>query len=673
MINNRPSIVEHFQKKQKELIQIANNLKQDFVGLDDIIDRMMENIKIWYIFPELQIRPTIVNLWGLTGVGKTDLVRKMISYMKMQDRFLEIEMTGESDTNKTIQKKLEESSLSTDEQVILFLDEFQKFRTVNEDGSQNQNSTAYADVWTLLSDGKFHADLTRRSEVLEQLLASKYNQDWFDSIPTSTSPKKKKKKSDEPIESEPDEKKSAAKERMYHTPFYMARRIKRLFKREESLEDIMKWNEDKIFKLYETFSQDPRLCESEPYKKMLIIVSGNLDEAYRIATDVGEADLDADYYHEMSKRLTIIDIKNALQKRFRPEQIARFGNSHILYPSLSKDNYRKIIIMKCEQINKLIFESKGITITYDKSVYDVIYNNGVFPTQGVRPLLSTVSNILSSALPTFIFECLIKNVDAITIFVNGDRMYCDIAGKEYSATIPTVLDKIRLEIDNDDRSTVAVHELGHALVYALLYNVPPKQICTNSVSPFSNGFVLQHGLTAHKASSLKYIQVSLAGRAAEEIVFGSDFATKGAQHDIQQATAEAWLYVARYGFDGFITCRTQKYDDCLVRDENQIGKVCEQMIQEAKQKATDIINGNIKLFKHLLAILNKNEKMSSAIFRDECRKFGVNLQDAVDGNIVIGYKEKMEKFLETDNPQYVKVIDVTPLPTKSRKKLVAKR
>jgi ATP-dependent Clp protease ATP-binding subunit ClpA len=42
---------------------------------------------------------------------------------------------------------------------------------------------------------------------------------------------------------------------------------------------------------------------------------------------------------QLTRRLaqkSLIDIKKALNKRFRPEQVARLGNTHIIYPSLNQ-------------------------------------------------------------------------------------------------------------------------------------------------------------------------------------------------------------------------------------------------------------------------------------------------------------------------------------------------
>jgi cell division protease FtsH len=632
-------MIEYIKQRRSELESISAKLKGDFVGLDEVIDQIIDSIKVWYIFPELQIRPSILCLWGLTGVGKTDLVRKLVSYLKFQDRFIEIEMSGESDTHKTVQRRLEESSVAPEDQCILFLDEFQKFRTVSEDGTASDSNTAYSDVWTLLSDGRFQSDLSKKTELVEQLLYSKYYKDYED-CEAKNAPKEKEKKTKAPVDP------VVKVERTYHTPVYLARQVKRLFKLSESMEEIMKWNDAKIFELYNTFSNNSQIYEGESYKKMFIIISGNLDEAYKMADDVSSSDLDADYYHEFSKRLSIIDIKTALQKRFRPEQIARFGNSHVLYPSLSKKNYRNIIIKKCEQINQLLFDSKGISIIYDNSVYDLMYNNGVFPTQGVRPLLSTITTILSTSLPVFIFECLIQNVNSILITAEKNIFVANIKGKRIQIEIPTVLDKIREKTSDDMKYICIVHEIGHALVYSLLFNSPPKQICTNSISPFSNGFIMPHSITGHKESIIKITQIYLAGRIAEEIVFGTKLSSVGASEDLRSATAQVWAYISKYAFDGYIGSMTQKYEDFMIMNQHDIGKTCETMLQEAKKTTTDLITSNMQLFKELISFAINNPKITTQHFVDIFKQYNIPLIIIEDGeSINVGYKSITEKFL----------------------------
>jgi len=629
------------RSREEQLLSVKNKLKQDFVGLDEVIDQIIESMKVWYIFPELQIRPTIISLWGLTGVGKTDLVRKMISYLALQDRFLEVEMTGD-DNSSTIQSKMEEAALIPEEPCILFLDEFQKFRTVTESGETNVNNKSYPDVWTLLSDGRFHSDLSKRSEVLSELLLSKYNEEYSRVMYEPSLRDEKQIKATKDLE----ERKSR---RMYKTTHHTAKRVKRIFKLKDSVEDIMKYDEDKIYEIYETFSKNPIIFEGEIYKKLLIIISGNLDEAYKIARDVDEVDLDADWYNECSKRITVLDIKRALTKRFRFEQIARFGNTHILYPSLSRKNYSAIIKMKCEQIGELVKSTKGITIEFDNSVFDTIYKNGVFPTQGVRPLLSTVTNILSSALPNYIYNCMLEDATLLKISTNGNQMIGEFGDKKLLVEIPTVLEALRDKVDIDSRYVIAVHELGHAIAYTILFGTVPAQICTDSISSYSNGFILRHSMMENKDNLLKKLIVSMAGRAAEEMVFGEINATTGAVRDIETATHSAWAYVGRYGFDGFAGAVTSKSNDneFEIFNREKISEVAESLVNESKGQAKSLLHTNLKFYQTSLRILLENGKMSPKEFQSIATDFKIPVTEVKSGErLVLDYEGMTNKFLQ---------------------------
>ena len=44
--------------------------------------------------PEVLSRPLVVNLWGMTGVGKTDLVRRLVAALGLQERFVELELSS---------------------------------------------------------------------------------------------------------------------------------------------------------------------------------------------------------------------------------------------------------------------------------------------------------------------------------------------------------------------------------------------------------------------------------------------------------------------------------------------------------------------------------------------------------------------------------------------------
>ena len=95
----------------------------------------------------------------------------------------------------------------------------------------------------------------------------------------------------------------------------------------------MKMSDNEIITLLESELQQNKINNGVKYNQMLIFISGNIDEAYNFAENVDDVDRDADVYYEMSKKINFLNIKNALTDKFKPEQISRFGNNHIIYPT----------------------------------------------------------------------------------------------------------------------------------------------------------------------------------------------------------------------------------------------------------------------------------------------------------------------------------------------------
>jgi predicted Ser/Thr protein kinase len=64
-------------QKRARLDRAKSRLKAEFFGIDGVIDQLVDAISSWFLTPELQDRPMVVNLWGLTGVGKSSLVMRL--------------------------------------------------------------------------------------------------------------------------------------------------------------------------------------------------------------------------------------------------------------------------------------------------------------------------------------------------------------------------------------------------------------------------------------------------------------------------------------------------------------------------------------------------------------------------------------------------------------------
>ena len=75
MEENISSLYSNLVTKRNLLELARNQLKIGFIGLDNVIDQVVDLSSSWFLFPDLQERPSIINLWGLTGTGKISLVK----------------------------------------------------------------------------------------------------------------------------------------------------------------------------------------------------------------------------------------------------------------------------------------------------------------------------------------------------------------------------------------------------------------------------------------------------------------------------------------------------------------------------------------------------------------------------------------------------------------------
>jgi hypothetical protein len=169
---------ELMRERSAHLALVAAELKTELFGIDDIIDRVIESLRAWYVLPHIIRRPVIVCLWGLTGTGKTQLTRSLAQKLGFYDRFVEVQMDGFSNGSSwrsadSISAMLAESGIAEGEPGMLVLDEFQRFRTIDEKG-KDFAVKRYQDVWQLLSDGRLPPSLSFLQELESSLAYSLY-------------------------------------------------------------------------------------------------------------------------------------------------------------------------------------------------------------------------------------------------------------------------------------------------------------------------------------------------------------------------------------------------------------------------------------------------------------------------------------------------------------------
>jgi len=587
------------EERQEKLRKIAKELKTEFFGLDEIIDRIIDSMQSWYILPEIVSRPIIVNLWGLTGVGKTQVVRSLVRKLGFADKFVEVQMDGFSNgsgySKDSICAILQSSSIEESESGILLLDEFQRFRTIDAQG-QDVEVKRFQDLWMLLSDGRFSGDYSLFKE-LEQSMA--YDDYYKDEISTV-------------VRSPEDEKKmiEAEQKRKYKTGVWQVKVYKKLLKLKQPITELMTWNKDRFVEAMNEFMKNKTSGEID-YSKLLIFICGNLDEAFSgMAGQLADSDTDADIYHDATKKVTVFDIKHALKRRFKPEQIARLGSNHVIYPSLSKSSYRGLIRVTCDKYISHIRENAGIDLQLNDEIYEIVYENSVYPAQGTRPVFSAIHTILSSSLTDFALWCLQNNLPGAEISINLKDNCITAKSGDMTRSLPVVLEiKLQKEKNSIDFNTlVAVHEAGHAIVQSVLAKNPPEEVRIN-IASFKGGFnMIEDNESRSKQNILDKIAVYYGGSVAEEIVFGEAFRSAGNGKDMLMATSQAALYVRNHGFDGFVSViAPMRHNSEANFDTDATNVVIENLLKNQRDRASNILTEYRPLLKVIVEkLLAKN-------------------------------------------------------------------
>lgn len=619
-----PIDLKTIEKRKKTLTQCRKYLKREFIGIDAIIDSLLNYIQVWYLMPEILTRPVIVNLWGMTGVGKTDLIRKTIKFLDFHDRFVEIELsnTDQSNWKTSVFKILDDNNFNDEKPAVILFDEIQRFNTIDNDGN-SLPQTKFMDFWELLSDGR----LSRKSL---------YDFDYYlyNFMGQKEANKRKKAKGEEVDEDD-----------NYVNTWQMLE-FKKSLGLEFDIENFSQMTSEDMVELILKSKKEKKIYEPVNHSKTLIIISGNLDDAFSMANKTSEADIDADIFHAFTKKITLVDIKNALSKKFRPEQVARFGNIHLIYTSLKHIHFEKLITREIKRIIKDTKSRLGISLKIDKSIHRLIYRNGVFPVQGVRPVFSSVIDILETNLSNYLFEAIVNNYKDISISYHEEREEIIAIVGSTTITTPYVgrIDKIRQANEIDTVANISVHEAGHAVAYLLLMGLAPLQLKSKIASSYAAGFTFPHQIHDTKDNLIKKIKIYLAGGIAEEVVFGKQHASIGRSNDREQATMLAVDYVRRYGFDDeFQSVYTMDpYPYTLNKDQTDldIEKMTARLLAETKE----LLIQNIQLLKKMSIALSINGTLNAEEIADIAKSFGHAVDIKEEGYFhITNYDKRMRE------------------------------
>lgn len=571
-MNESPNLREQLAQRNRQLQEIAIQLKRELFGIDAIIDRVIDSVRAWYVMPELVARPVIVCLWGLTGTGKTQLVRRLTQLLGFYDRFVEVQMDGFSNGAswrgaQSISGMLAQSGVREGEPGILALDEFQRFRTIdNKRGDLRVER--YQDIWALLSDGRLPPALSLLGDIESSIAEAAFDAERAD----------------------PDDAKLRFK-----LGTWDAKELQRTLKLNEPLMEIMGWSPDQIQDRLREFRESGEQQWETDYSRLLVFVCGNLDEMYEaLATSVDDCDSDADIFHALTGKLSLIDVKQALNRRFKPEQVARLGNEHIIYPSLPRYAYEQLIGRTCARYAQETEGRCGLRFELTDSLRAQIYANAVFPAQGARPLFSSLHAILGTGLAKAAIWALERGAkagDQVELTADGRSLTARWADESIAIGAPFEINRLRQRGNPDFRALLAVHEAGHGLVHALLFGRAPKEIKIH-VASFEGGYNTYASRKVwSRRNMLDSICTGLAGRAAELLVFGEALSSSGAESDLRKATETAARMLRHLGHGDRIGRHdvASESEDNTCTDVEASNAPIEALLQTEHARATALI------------------------------------------------------------------------------------
>ena len=165
-----------------------------------------------------------------------------------------------------------------------------------------------------------------------------------------------------------------------------------------------------------------------------------------------------------------------------------------------------------------------------------------------------------------------------------------------------------MAMSDEEKKLTAYHEAGHAIIAITVEGSDPIHKATIIPRGRALGMVMRlperDALSLTRQKMLADLAVAFGGRLAEEIVFGHDKVTTGAQSDIEQATRMARAMVTRFGmsdklgpiayaenqeevFLGHSVSRTQNISEATAQTiDAEIHRIIDESYQRAKEILT---------------------------------------------------------------------------------------
>ncbi|TCO79383.1 ATP-dependent metallopeptidase FtsH/Yme1/Tma family protein [Marinisporobacter balticus] len=250
-----------------------------------------------------------------------------------------------------------------------------------------------------------------------------------------------------------------------------------------------------------------------------------------------------------------------------------------------------------QQILKLYSKTKPLAKDIDlkKLAHETVYFSGA----KLENLLNE-SAILAAKDNTEFID--LKHIDK--------AYYTVIAGEEK---------KDRSTISQKDREITAYHEAGHALVTKVI--APLNKVSKVTIIPSTKGAggfsmnIPPDKMYRTKKDMIHSVKIALAGRVAEELIFGEENITTGASNDIEKATQTIVSMIKQFGMNKKIGMLN--YD--ILHGHSQ-GSVDDEIVNECRRIMEE-------LYKETKTILAENRELLGCIAKQLLIRESLNEED----------------------------------------------
>ncbi|MCQ2963425.1 cell division protease [Streptococcus equinus] len=219
-------------------------------------------------------------------------------------------------------------------------------------------------------------------------------------------------------------------------------------------------------------------------------------------------------------------------------------------------------------------------------------------------------------------------------------------------------------ISQREREMVAYHEAGHTIVGLVLSSARVVHKVTIVPRGRAGGYMIalpKEDQMLHSKSDLKEQLAGLmGGRVAEEIIFNAQ--TTGASNDFEQATQLARAMVTEYGMSEKLGPVQYEGSHAMMAGQlspeksyspqtaQLIDDEVRALLNEARNKAADIINNNREVHKLIAEALLKYETLDAAQIKSiyETGKVPAELEEDTEEAHALSYDEVKEKMDDSE-------------------------